>query len=45
MSALHLATPLLSSDLPTYLADDKKYLWVILGISLVALAFAGFCAR
>ena len=45
MSALHLATALPASGPATYLAGDEKYLYIILGVSLVALAFAGLFAR
>jgi len=45
MSALHLASTLAANEPATFLAADEKYLYAILGISLVALAFAGLFAR
>jgi K(+)-stimulated pyrophosphate-energized sodium pump len=47
MSPLHLASTLAAStsERPSYLPEDEKILFVIMGISLVALAFAGLFAR
>ncbi|MCU1595354.1 MAG: V-type H(+)-translocating pyrophosphatase [Frankiales bacterium] len=46
MSALHLAAGrVASNDLPTYLPDDKKLLYIILAVSIVALGFAGLFAK